>query len=56
MTFSDRELDEFITRWEHAFGERLTRSEAERQAQRLVSLYKLLAKPLPKSTGPSEAL
>ena len=47
MAIPDADLDEFISRWEHAFGERLTRAEAQWQASRLIALYKLLAKPLP---------
>ena len=52
MTIPDADLDEFIRRWEHAFGERLMRPEAQRQASRLITLYKLLARPLPSDAKP----
>ena len=47
MQFPADELEEFIRRWENAFGERLTAAAAEREASQLVELFRVLARPLP---------
>jgi len=52
MPISDEHLDDFIKRWEHAFGETLTRAEAQHQAAKLIALYRVIARPLPGSVTP----
>jgi hypothetical protein len=54
MPIPPQELDDFIKRWEHAFGESLSREEAEIQANRLLELFKIIARPLPSSRLPSD--
>lgn len=52
MSITDAELEDFIVRWENAFGERLTRSEAQCQAERLLNFFRLISQPLPKGAQP----
>lgn len=47
MPIPDERLDDFIARWERAFGERLARGEAEVIAGRVLALYRQLLRPLP---------
>jgi len=53
MRIPPDELDDFIATWEHAFDERLSREEAEIQANRLIELFSLIARPLPSTRPPS---
>lgn len=56
MRISPEDIDDFIARWEAAFGERLARDEAEHHASRLLALYGVIARPLPEdATQPSDA-
>ena len=43
MQISDDRIDEFITTWESAFNERLTRDDAKTKAAELLELFTLLA-------------
>jgi len=40
MQIPDGHIDDFITRWKHAFNETLTREEARTRAHQLVELFK----------------
>jgi hypothetical protein len=51
MTIPDEHLDDFIARWQKAYGETLTRSDALTRATELLELYKLIAKTPPKDVG-----
>ena len=44
MQIPDDQLDDFITTWEHAFNERLTRDDARAKATELLELFSLLAR------------
>lgn len=50
MQISDERIDDFISRWERAFGERLTRETARPIADRLLFLCRRLRRPLPAAT------
>ena len=52
MQISDEHLDDLIERWKHAFGETLTRAEAQHQGSKLIELYRIIARPLPGSATP----
>jgi hypothetical protein len=52
MQISDDRLEEFRRIYKEATGEEITLEEAREVAQRLVTLYKLLAQPLPDSGKP----
>jgi len=43
MQISDKDLDDFIRRWEKALGERLTRDQAAFEANKLLTFYRGLA-------------
>ena len=47
MAISDKRLDDFIERYEKVYGERITRDEARPIATRLVTIYRVITKPLP---------
>jgi hypothetical protein len=47
MLIPDERIDDFIARWEKAFGETLTRGEAHEKATQLIELYRIIARPLP---------
>ena len=51
MPISDEDLEEFINRYEKAFGERLSSADATDMARRLIHLYKILLRPLPGERG-----
>jgi hypothetical protein len=52
MDITDAELDDFIVRWENAFGARLTRAEAREEAERLLNFFRLISRPLPEGFKP----
>lgn len=47
MQIADERLEDFISRWEAAVGERLTSDEARPIAVRLVRFYELITRPIP---------
>ncbi|MDP1630270.1 MAG: hypothetical protein Q8L66_02485 [Caulobacter sp.] len=47
MQIPDDQIDDFITTWQHAFNERLTRGEAQTKATELLELFDLLSQPPP---------
>lgn len=47
MQFSEESLDQFIEIYEHKFNEPITREDASAMAHRLVTLYRILLRPLP---------
>jgi hypothetical protein len=47
MNLSDSEIDDFVARWERAFGERLERDEARSIAARVLALYRKLLRRRP---------
>lgn len=49
MRIADERLEDFITRWEQVFGERLTADEARPIAVRLVGFYDLIRRPIPEA-------
>lgn len=49
MKFKDKELGEFITLYEEAFGIKLEKADAEGKAQAVLSLVKLTYKPIKKN-------
>ena len=48
MKLSDEALDEFIALYKKEFKHTLTKAEASEMASRVLTLYELLARPLPK--------
>jgi len=48
MIIPDDRIDDFIKRWENAFGETLSRDEARTRAMQLIELYKAIGR------GPSK--
>jgi len=46
MNFTDEQLNSFIVLYEQEFGEKIDRAEALRQATALVSLVKLIYRPM----------
>jgi hypothetical protein len=40
MHNDDEQMDDFSARWEHAFGEKLTKGEARIKAGRIMGLYR----------------
>jgi hypothetical protein len=48
MKFSDATIAEFISAYERVFGEGLTSAEATQMLRRMVNLYRVLLRPLPK--------
>ena len=54
MKITPEEIDDFIKAWESAFNERLSREEAEMQANRLVELFELISQPTPNATPTSD--
>lgn len=46
MRVTDERLDDFITRWEQVFGERLTPDKARPAAVRLLRLYDVITRPI----------
>ena len=52
MPISNDRIDEFIQRYERAFGDRISREEARTMAAKLVNLYRLILQPLPDETMP----
>ena len=57
MIIPDDRIDEFIKRWENAFGETLTREEARVRASQLIELYKTIGRRATSSdhTAPADA-
>lgn len=47
MRLSEEAIQEFASLYKEEFGEKLTKAEATEMAYRFVTLYELLAKPLP---------
>lgn len=47
MQISDDRLEEFRLIYEEATGENITLAEAREMAQRLLTLYQILSRPLP---------
>ncbi len=47
MSISDDRIEDFINRWEVAFGVRLTKDQAIARAHELVELYRELSRSLP---------
>ena len=43
MTLRDDRLDEFVELWERAFGEHISRDDAQTRAHQLVELYRAIA-------------
>ncbi len=56
MQFSDETILKFIAAYERAHGETLTRDEAEVMFGRLVRLYRVLLRPLPKEEREADTL
>jgi hypothetical protein len=54
MYIDEKALAEFIQIHKEEFGEGLTVAEAREIASRLVMLYEVLCRPLPKATPPSD--
>jgi hypothetical protein len=48
MKFSDATISEFISAYERVFGESLTPEEVTQMLRRMVNLYRVLLRPLPK--------
>jgi len=46
MRVPDDRIDEFITLWERAFGERIKRDQARTKARQLLELYRAMAEDL----------
>ncbi len=44
MQIPDDQIDDFITTWQTAFNERLTRDEARTKATELLELFQMLAR------------
>ena len=55
MKITREEIDDFIRVWEHAFNERLSREEAEIQANRLLEFFSVILRPLPGPTAPPDS-
>lgn len=55
MPLSDEALEEFTQIYREEFGETLTRGEASELASRVLTLYKLLARPLPSERSAPES-
>jgi hypothetical protein len=51
MLIPDDRIDDFITRWEHAFGETLSRVEARTRAHQLVELFNEIGRRSPGGEG-----
>ena len=47
MLIPDEHIDDFIKRWEIAFGERLSREDARAKAIELIEFYKLIGRRRP---------
>lgn len=47
MIIPDEHIDDFIKRWEIAFGERLSREDARAKAVELIEFYKLIGRQKP---------
>jgi hypothetical protein len=47
MLIPDEHIDDFIKRWEIAFGERLSREDARAKAIELIEFYKLIGRRKP---------
>lgn len=52
MIIPDDSLDDFIDRYERAYGERLSREEARPIATRVLDVYRLITQPLPGGPSP----
>jgi len=48
MQFKENTISEFIKLYEEAYGEKLTPDEASFMLRKLVHLYRVLLRPLPK--------
>ena len=55
MTLSDQDIDEFIEIFAKEYGERLTREEARPIATNVVTLYRLIMRPLQKNDDSIDA-
>jgi len=44
MIIPDERIDDFIKRWENAFGETLSREEARARAMQLVEFYRMIGR------------
>jgi hypothetical protein len=51
MHISDVRIADFVSRWQQAFGESITRDEAQLVATRLVRFYRMIVRPLPESAA-----
>ena len=51
MEFTEAAIDEFIAIYERRFNEPISRDDAIDMARRLVNLYRLFLRPLPKPDG-----
>lgn len=51
MKFEEATINEFISIYEEVHGERLTHTEATIMFRKLVHLYRVLLRPLPKKEG-----
>jgi hypothetical protein len=51
MLIPDDHIDDFIKRWEHAFGETLSREEARTRAHQLVELFNEIGRRPPGGEG-----
>lgn len=52
MAISQARLEEFISIWEHIYGERLPAEEARLIATQLVRFYRLIMRPPPEEPTP----
>ena len=50
MTLSDKALDKFRDNYRQEFGDEITRDEAAEMGARLITLVRLLLRPLPGDT------
>ena len=56
MIIPDDRLDDFIDRYERAYGERLSRENARPIATRVLDVYRLILQPLPAEPHPDSIL
>ena len=50
MQFTKQAIDRFIAIYEQEFREPISREDAEAMARRLINLYRLFLRPLPRET------
>lgn len=48
MKFDENNIDKFISAYEDVYGEQVTREEATIMLRKLVNLYRVIMRPLPK--------